>query len=90
MGMIIGAHSRDTDLVVNPCATKKLTNVRAANADEKLFLAPPKVHALEEALAFIEDDELVEITPKSLRLRKRFLDHNARKREEKRLASRVG
>lgn len=90
MGMIIGAHSRDTDLVVNPCATKKLTNVRAAGSDEKLFLAPPKVHALEEALAFIEDDELVEITPKSLRLRKRFLDHNARKREEKRLASKVG
>ena len=85
-GMIIGAHSRDTDIIVNPCTTKKLTNVRAANADEKLFLTPPRVHSLEQALAFIEDDELVEVTPKSLRLRKRQLDHNLRKRDEKRAA----
>lgn len=87
MGMIIGAHSRDTDLVVNPCQGKKLNNIRSAGADEKLILTPPKVFPLEIALAFIEDDELVEVTPKSLRLRKRFLDHNLRKREEKRLAA---
>jgi len=85
-GMIIGAHSRDTDIVVNPCTTKKLTNVRAANNDDKLFLTPPRLLSLEQALAFIEDDELVEVTPESLRLRKRQLDHNLRKRDEKRAA----
>ncbi|MCX4239917.1 translational GTPase TypA [Paraliomyxa miuraensis] len=88
-GMIIGAHSRDTDLIVNPCITKKLTNVRSAGADEKLFLTPPKLLSLEQALAFIEDDELCEVTPKSLRLRKRVLDHNLRKRDEKRAAEAV-
>lgn len=85
-GMIIGAHSRDTDIIVNPCHTKKLTNIRSAGADEKLVLTPPREMSLEQALAFIEDDELVEITPKNLRLRKRILDHNLRKREEKRVA----
>ncbi|MBL4684979.1 MAG: translational GTPase TypA [Nannocystaceae bacterium] len=84
MGMIIGSHSRDNDLVVNPCQGKKLNNIRSAGADEKLILTPPKIFPLEVALAFIEDDELVEVTPKSLRLRKRHLDHNLRKREEKR------
>ena len=86
-GMILGTHNRDVDLVVNPNAGKKLTNVRAAGSDEKLFLSPPKDLSLEEALAFIEDDELLEVTPKSLRLRKRLLDHNLRKREEKRQAT---
>jgi len=85
-GMIIGAHSRDTDIVVNPCIGKKLTNIRSSGADEKLFLAPPKLLSLEQALAFIEDDELLEVTPKHLRLRKRYLDHNLRKREEKKVA----
>ena len=85
-GMIIGAHSRDTDIIVNPCHTKKLTNIRSAGADEKLFLTPARELSLEQALAFIEDDELVEVTPKNLRLRKRVLDHNLRKREEKRVA----
>jgi GTP-binding protein len=85
-GMILGTHNRDVDIVVNPCTTKKLTNVRAANADEKLFLSPPRTHSLEEALAFIEDDELLEVTPRTLRLRKRYLDHNDRKRHEKRAA----
>jgi GTP-binding protein len=84
--MIIGAHSRDNDLIVNPCITKKLTNIRSAGADEKLFLTPPKVLSLEQALAFIEDDELVEVTPKTLRLRKRVLDHNLRRRDEKKAA----
>jgi GTP-binding protein len=82
-GMIIGEHSRDNDLVVNPNVNKKFTNVRAAGADEKLFLTPPRELSLEDALAFIEDDELIEITPVSLRLRKRWLDHNVRKRMEK-------
>ena len=86
-GMILGTHNRDSDIIVNPCITKKLTNVRAAGSDEKLFLSPPRQMSLEEALAFIEDDELLEITPQTLRLRKRHLDHNARKRNEKQAAS---
>ena len=85
--MIIGSHSRDNDLIVNPCIGKKLTNVRSAGADEKLFLTPPKILSLEEALAFIEDDELLEVTPQNLRLRKRHLDHNVRKRVEKSAAA---
>jgi GTP-binding protein len=82
-GMIIGEHARDNDLVVNPNINKKFTNVRSAGADEKIFLTPPRDLSLEEALAFIEDDELLEVTPKTLRLRKRWLDHNVRKRMEK-------
>ncbi|EDM79858.1 GTP-binding protein TypA/BipA [Plesiocystis pacifica SIR-1] len=82
-GMIIGEHSRDNDLVVNPNVNKKFTNVRSAGADEKLFLTPPRVLTLEQALAYIEDDELLEVTPENLRLRKRYLDHNVRKRMEK-------
>ncbi|HUQ02086.1 MAG TPA: translational GTPase TypA [Kofleriaceae bacterium] len=82
-GMIVGIHSRDNDLVVNPNKTKKLTNIRSAGADEKLILAPPRQVTLEYALEFINDDELVEITPQSIRLRKAVLDHNLRKRVEK-------
>jgi GTP-binding protein len=82
-GQIIGLHSRDNDLVVNPSKAKKLTNIRTTQADEKLFLSPPRVFTLESALEFINDDELVEVTPKSIRLRKRALDHNERKRIEK-------
>lgn len=89
-GMILGTHARDTDLVVNPCITKKLTNVRAAGSDEKLFLTPARILSLEQALAFIEDDELLEVTPVNLRLRKRLLDHNLRKRDEKKKADMVG
>ena len=82
-GQIIGLHSRDNDLIVNPSKAKKLTNIRTTSADEKLFLSPPRVFTLESALEFINDDELVEVTPKSIRLRKRVLDHNERKRVEK-------
>ncbi|HWO20193.1 MAG TPA: translational GTPase TypA [Kofleriaceae bacterium] len=82
-GMITGIHQRDNDLVVNPCKTKKLTNIRTTAADEKLILAPPRQVSLEYALEFINDDELVEVTPASIRLRKAVLDHNARKRFEK-------
>ena len=82
-GMVIGIHQRDNDLVVNPSKAKKLTNIRTTAADEKLVLAPPRQLSLEYALEFINDDELVEVTPQSIRLRKATLDHNARKRFEK-------
>ena len=79
-GMIIGIHSRDNDLVVNPIKGKKLTNVRAAGKDEAVTLTPPIQLTLESAIEFIEDDELVEVTPKSIRLRKRYLSEHDRKR----------
>jgi GTP-binding protein len=82
-GMVIGIHARDNDLVVNPNKAKKLTNIRTTAADEKLVLAPPRQLTLEYALEFINDDELVEVTPASIRLRKFILDHNVRKRFEK-------
>jgi GTP-binding protein len=82
-GQIIGLHSRDNDLVVNPSKAKKLTNIRTTAADEKLFLSTPRVFTLESALEFINEDELVEVTPSAIRLRKRALDHNERKRLEK-------
>ena len=71
IGQIVGLHSRDNDLPVNPTKAKQLTNIRAAGTDENLILVPPINHTLEQALEFIEDDELVEVTPKSIRLRKR-------------------
>jgi GTP-binding protein len=79
-GMVIGIHSRDNDLIVNPIKGKKLTNVRAAGKDEAVTLTPPIQLTLESAIEFIEDDELVEVTPKSIRLRKRFLSEHERKR----------
>jgi GTP-binding protein len=79
-GMIIGIHTRDNDLVVNPVKEKKLTNVRASGKDEAIVLTPPIQLTLEKAVEFIADDELVEITPKSIRLRKRFLKDHERKR----------
>jgi GTP-binding protein len=82
-GQIMGIHSRDNDLIVNPSKAKKLTNIRTTAADEKLFLTPARTLTLEAALEFINDDELVEVTPKAIRLRKRVLDHNERKRVEK-------
>ena len=85
-GMIIGIHARDNDLVVNPNKVKKLTNIRTTAADEKLVLAPPRQLTLEYALEFINDDELVEVTPQSIRLRKAILDPNERKRHEKKPA----
>ncbi len=81
-GQIIGAHTRGNDLVINPGRTKKLTNIRAAGSDEKNFLKPHRVLTIEEAIEFINDDELVEFTPQSIRLRKRILDHNDRKKAE--------
>jgi GTP-binding protein len=80
VGMVIGIHSRDNDLIVNPVKGKKLTNVRAAMKDENVLLTPPIQLTLESAVEFIEDDELVEVTPKTIRLRKRFLSEHERKR----------
>jgi GTP-binding protein len=82
-GMIIGVHSRDNDLVVNPIKTKQLTNIRAAGKDEAIDLTPPISLTLEYAVEFIADDELVEITPQSIRLRKRHLEEHERKRAER-------
>jgi GTP-binding protein len=88
-GMVVGIHQRDNDLVVNPCKSKKLTNIRTTAADEKLILTPPRQVTLEYALEFINDDELVEVTPASIRLRKSVLDHNNRKRFEKKPSAAV-
>ena len=82
-GMIIGEHSKENDLEVNPVRGKELTNVRSVTADEKLFLAPPRKISLEEALSYIQDDELVEVTPATIRLRKKELDSNIRKKTRK-------
>ena len=82
-GMIIGEHSKENDLEVNPVRGKELTNVRSVTADEKLFLAPPRKMSLEEALSYIQDDELVEVTPATIRLRKKELDSNVRKKTRK-------
>lgn len=79
-GQIVGLHARDNDLVVNPTKAKQLTNVRASGTDEAINLTPPVKHTLEQALDFIEDDELVEITPESIRIRKKLLTENERKR----------
>ncbi|WP_438991339.1 translational GTPase TypA [Lentibacter sp.] len=84
-GMIIGEHSRENDLEVNPLKGKKLTNVRASGTDEAVRLTTPITLSLEEAIAYINDDELVEVTPESIRLRKRFLDPHERKRASKQL-----
>ena len=79
-GMVIGIHTRDNDLVVNPIKTKKLTNIRAAGKDDAILLTPPIQLNLEYAVEFIADDELVEVTPASIRIRKRFLKEQDRKR----------
>ena len=79
-GMIVGIHSRSNDLVVNPTKAKQLTNIRAAGSDENLLLTPPVRFSLEQALEFIDDDELVEVTPKAIRLRKKLLKEHERKR----------
>ncbi|MBU2993160.1 translational GTPase TypA [Octadecabacter sp. 1_MG-2023] len=82
-GMIIGEHSRENDLEVNPLKGKKLTNVRASGTDEAVRLTTPVILSLEEAIAYIDDDELVEVTPNAIRLRKRYLDPHERKRHAK-------
>jgi GTP-binding protein len=83
VGMILGEHSRENDLDINPVKEKKLTNIRAAGKDEALLLVPPRKMSLEQAIAYVEDDELVEVTPGAVRLRKKHLDPNARKRADR-------
>ncbi|MBI3194154.1 MAG: translational GTPase TypA [Ignavibacteriae bacterium] len=82
-GMIVGENARDEDIIVNVCKTKQLTNMRASGADEAIRLEPPRIHSLEQAIEWIADDEYIEVTPKSLRLRKKYLDHNERTRMSK-------
>ena len=86
-GMVIGIHSRDNDLVVNPLKAKQLTNIRAAGSDENIILTPPIKMSLEQALEFIDDDELVEVTPKKIRLRKKYLKESDRKRASRQAVS---
>ena len=81
-GMIVGVSPKLGDITVNVCKKKHLTNTRASGSDEALRLIPPKHMSLEESLEFISDDELVEVTPKSIRLRKRILDHELRAKDE--------
>ncbi len=87
VGLILGENSRGADLEVNPVKEKKLTNIRAAGKDDAMLLIPPRRMSLEQAIAYIEDDELVEVTPSAVRLRKRHLDPNTRKRAERRADS---
>jgi GTP-binding protein len=82
-GMIVGEHTRDNDLIVNVLKGKQLTNIRTTSKDEAIRLTPPIRMTLEKALAYIQDDELVEVTPKSIRLRKKLLDENDRKKAER-------
>lgn len=79
-GMVVGLHSRDNDLVVNVCRTKQLTNVRASGTDDNMILTPPLQYTLEQSMGLITDDELIEITPKSIRIRKKYLKEHERKR----------
>ena len=79
-GQIVGEHCRDNDLPVNVCREKKLTNMRASGTDKAIILKPPRQMTLEQALEYIEDDELVEVTPKAMRLRKVYLKENDRKK----------
>ena len=79
-GMIVGMNSRNDDMVVNPCKAEKVSNMRAAGSDEAIKLSPARIFTLEEALEFIDDDELVEITPDDIRLRKKLLKELERRR----------
>ena len=82
-GMIVGENSREMDIDINPCKQKHATNMRSSAADEAIRLVPPRIMSLEQALEYINDDELVEVTPKSIRLRKAVLNHNIRGRAAK-------
>ncbi|GJQ20891.1 MAG: translational GTPase TypA [Bacteroidia bacterium] len=86
-GMIVGENSREQDMVVNVCKTKQLTNIRASGSDEAIRLEPPRIPTLEQAIEWIGEDEYVEVTPKSIRLRKRYLDHNERVRMARKAAA---
>jgi GTP-binding protein len=79
-GMVLGENSKTGDLDVNPCRAKKLTNMRSTGAEEKVMLTPPKRMTVEESISYMDEDEVLEVTPKSIRLRKRILDSGARAR----------
>lgn len=83
-GMIVGMNARSDDMVVNPCRAKKATNMRAAGSDDTIKLTPPRTFTLEEALEFIDDDELVEVTPDDIRLRKKLLSELERRKARNR------
>lgn len=85
-GQVVGINARDNDLTVNPLKGKKLTNMRASGKDDAIVLTPPTRYTLEESLEFLEDDELLEVTPHHLRLRKRLLKENERRRADKQAA----
>ena len=82
-GMVVGENSRDNDLIVNVTKGKQLTNVRASGSDENIILTPPRKFTLEQAIDYIQDDELIEVTPDAIRMRKRFLTENERKRGDR-------
>ena len=82
-GMIVGENSRELDIDINPCKQKHVSNMRTSSSDEAIRLTPPRILSLEQALEYINDDELVEVTPQSIRLRKTVLDHSARGRARK-------
>ena len=82
-GMIVGANARDNDMIVNPCKKKHLTNMRASTSDDTIRLSPHRNMSLEDCIEFLSDNELVEVTPKTIRLRKRLLDETDRKREDR-------
>ena len=85
-GMIVGEHSRENDLTVNICKTKNLTNVRSSTKDQTAVIKKPRSFSLEEALQYIDDDEYVEITPESIRMRKKILDKSMREKARKKKA----
>jgi GTP-binding protein len=82
-GMIVGENTRDNDLIVNVIKGKQLTNVRASGSDENIILTPPRKFTLEQAIDYVQDDELIEVVPDTIRMRKRFLTENERKRKDK-------
>jgi GTP-binding protein len=82
-GMIVGEHSKENDIAVNPCKTKHLSNMRSKSSDEALTLEPHIRFSLEQCLEYVQDDELLEVTPQSLRMRKRILSNNERQKHEK-------
>jgi GTP-binding protein len=86
-GQIVAENARDSDMVVNPTTTKKLTNMRTTSSDENIILKPARKMTLEQALEYIEEDELVEVTPTSIRLRKEFLTENQRKKSNRKPAT---
>ena len=86
-GQVVGEHCREDDIVVNPTKAKKLSNMRTTSSDENIILKPARKMTLEQALEYIEEDELVEVTPGSIRLRKDLLDENARKRANRKQAT---